>query len=201
MNYDKPFIGAADRNKENILTHLEDIFSTSKLVLEIGSGTGQHAVHFAPRLWHLKWQTSDVKSNLAGIASWLKDSECPNLLNPIELDIRNWPVLGSRYDGIFSSNVIHYIEEDYVPLFFEKSAETLNSRGMLVLYGPFKEERQYSSEGDLQLDLMLKSENGKYGLRDLENLFTLASEAGLTFLKKIQLPANNKLITWLKDKE
>jgi len=195
---DKPFIGAAERNKGYILNHLKDIFSQCSSVLEVGSGTGQHAVHFAPQLRHLEWQTSDLATNLKGISAWLRDYPYPNLPIPIELDIKDWPQLNQKYDGIFASNVIHYIEHRFVPEFFRHSAETLNLNGLLAMYGPFKEQDQYSSDGDLQLDLMLKSENNYFGLRNLEDLYDTAAAYGFMSASKIDLPANNKLVFWAR---
>ena len=196
----KPFISAADRNKGCILSHLENLFSNSSKVLELGSGTGQHAVHFAKKLGHLTWQTSDLKHNLSGISAWITDSHCQNLLEPIELDVRKWPSLTGRYDAIYSSNTIHYIEEKYVPTFFNESANSLSVGGTFVLYGPFKLNGSYSSEGDLQLDLFLKQENEHYGLRDMNDLCAIALNSGMSLTEKIDLPANNKLIVWSKEK-
>ena len=196
---DKPIIGAAERNKKYILECLKDVLFECTSVLEIGSGTGQHAVYFAPALRHLKWQPSDLSVNLKTISAWCADYPAINLLPPVEIDIRNWLEPEEKYDAIFASNVIHYIENKYVEGFFAMSKRVLSMPGILVLYGPFKQGNQYSSEGDTNLDLMLKSENKSFGIRNIEDLIYLASKFDFVFGGKINLPANNKLIYWITE--
>ena len=195
---EKPFIGAAERNKEYIFEHLTEIFSGFTTVLEVGSGTGQHAVYFASKLKHLFWQPSDLSERLPGIAAWCEESLTENIFKPMELDISAWPNFTEKYDAVFASNVIHYIESRYVDKFFEGSKNTLKSNGLVVLYGPFKHNNEYSSVGDEQLDLLLKSENKSFGIRNLEELKNVACLHNFEFLKSIHLPANNKLVCWKK---
>ena len=116
----------------------------------------------------------------------------------MELDISAWPNFTEKYDAVFASNVIHYIESRYVDKFFEGSKNTLKSNGLVVLYGPFKHNNEYSSIGDEQLDLLLKSENKSFGIRNLEELKNVACLHNFEFLKSINLPANNKLVCWKK---
>ena len=109
-----------------------------------------------------------------------------------------WPNFKEKYDAVFASNVIHYIESRYVDKFFEGSKNTLKSNGLVVLYGPFKNKNEYSSVGDEQLDLLLKSENKSFGIRNLEELKNVACLHNFEFLESINLPANNKLVCWKK---
>ena len=164
----------------------------------MGSGTGQHAVYFASKLKHLFWQPSDLSERLPGIAAWCEESFTENIFKPMELDISAWPNFTEKYDAVFASNVIHYIESRYVDKFFEGSKNTLKSNGLVVLYGPFKHNNKYSSVGDEQLDLLLKSENKSFGIRNLEELKNVACLHNFEFLESINLPANNKLVCWKK---
>ena len=198
---EKPFIGAADRNKKYILEQLIELFSDCDSVLELGSGTGQHAVYFVDELRHLLWQPSDLSARLPGIAAWCGESPANNLLPPIELDIRDWPKLGQKYHAIFASNLVHYIEKRYLRVFFEESRKVLESGGILVLYGPFKQYNNYSSPADMQLDLMLRSENESFGIRTLEELVQVAGQQGMDLFKLISMPANNKLVCWKERSE
>ena len=136
---EKPFIGAAERNKEYIVEHLTEIFSDFTTVLEVGSGTGQHAVYFASQLKHLFWQPSDLSERLPGIAAWCEESLTENIFKPMELDISAWPNFTEKYDAVFASNVIHYIESRYVDKFFEGSKnEGLRDRLKAIVETPFK---------------------------------------------------------------
>ncbi len=195
---EKPFIGAAERNKEYIFEQLKELFSGFTTVLEVGSGTGQHAVYFSSKLKHLSWQPSDLSQCLSGISAWCNETPMANLLAPMELDISKWRGLTKRYDAVFASNVIHYIESGYIEKFFFGSRKALKSNGFLVLYGPFKHDNEYSSVGDKQLDVMLKLENKSFGIRNLEELKQTACLHDFELFKSINLPANNKLLCWKK---
>ena len=117
MTVDKPFAPACDRNRAPILGVLRGLLADRRSVLEVGSGTGQHAVHFAATLQHLRWQTSDLRANLPGICLWLADAALPNTPAPIALDVaKDWPV--AQYDAVYSANTLHIMRLAEVQAFF-----------------------------------------------------------------------------------
>jgi hypothetical protein len=195
----KPYSQACENNKQPILTQLEIHFSESCKVLEIGSGTGQHAVYFAPKLPHLIWQTSDQPHYHTGIQAWL--AECPaelttgNLIAPIPLTIgqSSWPELG--IDAVFTANTTHIMQSNEAKLMMQLVAEKLPHRGVFCQYGPFNIDGKFTSNSNYQFDHHLKAE-GCGGIRDIEELQRWAS--GLELLERISMPANNFLLVWRK---
>jgi cyclopropane fatty-acyl-phospholipid synthase-like methyltransferase len=192
----KPYAEACDRNREPILSVLKPLIKDSRTVLEIGSGTGQHAVYFAKHMTHLVWQCSDLVENLPGIESWVGDSGLPNLNPPIELDVAayNWGHL--KYDVIFSANVVHIMSWDHVQDFIIGAAKSLGNAGLLVFYGPFNYEGNYTSDTNRAFDGWLKGRDPTSGIRNFEDIDRLASVAGLKLLGDIEMPANNRILYW-----
>ncbi len=197
MTIEKPFCQPCENNKHAILEQLQHAFKDCKNVLEIGSGTGQHAVFFAENLKHLVWQTSDQTENHKGINSWIDEHPSPNVKRPIELDVTSstWP---AYVDGIFTANTCHIMPWPVVELMFKGVSQTLTSQGILALYGPFCYNQQFTSEGNARFDQHLKASNPEQGIRDIEAMHSLAKEVGLTLLDDIDMPANNRLLLWQK---
>ena len=139
----KPHSEACERNREPILNALRQWFTQPGIALEIGAGTGQHAVHFATHLPHLQWQPTDCEANLAGIGLWVSEAALPNLRAPIKLDVRDsqWPVETADY--AFSANTSHIMGWPEVELMFAGLAGVLRTRGMFCLYGPFNREGRF----------------------------------------------------------
>ncbi len=193
----KPFSQACENNKDPILAVLSRIFADKKLVLEIGSGTGQHATYFAPRLPHLKWQPSDRGANLAGIKQWSSEVRATNLLTPIELDVTQtlWP---SGFDAIFSANTAHIMSWAMVMQTFAKLKTLLPNEGIYALYGPFNYDGRFTSESNRAFDGMLRQSNPDQGIRDIEAVNRLAQSAGLKLIEDNEMPANNRLLVWQK---
>ncbi|WP_323846195.1 DUF938 domain-containing protein [Microbulbifer magnicolonia] len=188
------------RNREPILAQLRRLLADSRTVLEVGSGTGQHAVYFAPRLPHLVWQTSDRAENLPGIRAWLAQEPADNLRAPLELDVDDdWPSIS--VDTIFSANTLHIMSADSVRQFFHKLPRVLQPGGRLVVYGPMKIAGQYIGPSNADFDQWLKERDPLSGIRDLEWLDQLALAAGLEREELHYLPANNQLIVWRKKTE
>jgi cyclopropane fatty-acyl-phospholipid synthase-like methyltransferase len=193
----KPTAPACERNRQPILDHLQTIFTDVGQVLEVGSGTGQHAVFFAQHLSHLHWQPSDRAENLAGIAAWCSDAQLPNLRMPLELDIdKPWPL--KTVDAIFSANTLHIMNWRQVQVFFKELALHLAAGGKLVVYGPFNYNGRYTSESNAQFDKWLKLQSPYSAIRDFEAVDALAKAAGLTLVADHEMPANNRLLHWVK---
>jgi SAM-dependent methyltransferase len=192
---DKPFSEACERNKAPILEVLRELYEPVRRVLEVGSGTGQHAVHFAAALPQLVWQCSDVAANLPGIRLWLDDAALPNLPPPIELDINQpWPE--GRYDAVFTANTLHIMGWVEVEKLFAGLGRLLPPRGLFTAYGPFNIGGRYTSDSNARFDAALRSVDPRRGIRDLEAVDALAGRAGLTRLADRPLPANNRCVTW-----
>ena len=193
----QPYSKACENNKEPILAILKSAFSNVSNVLEIGSGSGQHAVHFAPALPHLVWQTSDVVRNHQGMMAWLNAFPADNLLPPLALDLNDeWQI--ARYDAIFTANTLHIVNQSLVTSFFDKTAKHLNVGGKLCIYGPFNYAGKFTSESNAEFDNWLKIKSPECGIRDFEWICELANEAQLELVKDHEMPANNRLLEFIK---
>ena len=191
----KPFSAACERNRDPILAVLREHFAHVRNVFEIGSGTGQHAVHFAAALPHLVWQASDVAAHLSGIRMWLDEAGLPNTPAALEFDV-NGAGPGRRFDAVYTANTLHIMGWAEVEKLFAMLPALLDPRGLLVVYGPFKRDGQFSGEGDARFDISLRDADPRRGIRDLEAVHALARAAGLAPVDDRALPANNRCITW-----
>lgn len=191
----KPYAAACERNREPILDVLREYFADPGRVLEIGSGTGQHAVFFAAALPHLTWQTSDVRGNLAGIRAWLNHAALPNTPSPLELDVAGeWPAAG--FDGIFSANTLHIMRWREVETMFMRLRSIARPHARLAIYGPFNYGGRYTSTSNADFDAWLKERSAHQGIRDFEAVDELAAEAGFALLADRAMPANNRCLVW-----
>jgi SAM-dependent methyltransferase len=192
----KQFSTACERNREPILAVLRDIFSARRRVLEIGSGTGQHAVFFGAHLPHLEWQTSDLPHNHASIIAWQQEAQLPNVLPPFALDTGcvDWPDL--QFDAIFSANTCHIMAWHDVQSMFAGAGRILPAGGVLCIYGPFNYGGQFTSNSNAQFDAALRAQAPHMGIRDIEAINALALAQGLTSQGDFTMPANNRLLVW-----
>jgi SAM-dependent methyltransferase len=192
----KPYAESSEKNKAPILAELRAIFADRKRVLEIASGTGQHAVHFARELPHLTWQPSELHQNLAGIQSWLDEAQLPNVLAPLAIDVNDehWPV--SSVDAIFNANTVHIISWPEVERMFAHIAQIIEPGGYLCLYGPYNYNGKFTSESNARFDAWLKARNPNSGVRDFEAVDRLAASHGLDLLRDIEMPSNNRILVW-----
>ena len=191
----RPYAQAAEQNKHVILDAIRPWLRGE--VLEIGSGSGQHAVYFASQAADISWQTSELAVNLAGIESWIEDSGLDNLLAPIELDVMgSWP--DHRYDFIFSANCFHIMAKDAVARCIEGIGDCLKPGGVFALYGPFNYHGDYTSESNARFDQMLRARDPESGIRDFEWIAQLAGAAELELLEDVAMPANNRTLIWKK---
>ena len=193
----KPFAESCEKNKEPILEVLQEIFADSKRVLEIASGTGQHAVHFGSALPHLVWQPSELPKNLEGIQAWLDEAHLPNVLPPVALDVNDvhWPV--ESVDAIFNANTVHIISWPEVERLFVHITEVIEPGGYVCFYGPYNYDGKFTSESNERFDGWLKSRDPNSGVRDFEAVNALAASHGLELLRDIAMPSNNRMLVWI----
>ncbi len=194
----KPYSDACDRNRDPILAVLKDWFLTPGVVLEIGAGTGQHAIYFAQHLPHLTWISTDREENLEGIRQWFGEAALPNLQGPLKLNVCDeiWPVREATY--AFSANTAHIMSWPEVEAMFAGVSVALDAGGKFCLYGPFNRNGQFTSESNRAFDEMLRSRSPGMGIRDDQALLTLARRCELTFAADYSMPARNRLLVWTK---
>ena len=189
---DRLFSTACERNREPILEVLRDVFPERGLVLEVASGTGMHAVHFAAGLPGVTWQPSDRGADaLASVEAWRAHAGLANVLAPIELDVtrRPWPV--ERADALFNANMIHISPFACTEGLIEGAAAVLADGAPMVLYGPYKIGGEHTAPSNEAFDQSLRGRDPSWGIRDLEEVQRLAAAAGLVFERRVQMPANN----------
>lgn len=194
----KPYSQACENNKEPILAVLRRVFADRKQVLEIGSGTGQHAVHFARHLPQLIWQTADLSANHAGIRAWLAEVQLPNLKAPITLDAEQAEWSLQPVDAVFSANTLHIMSWPQVQKTFAKLPSIMQTSFTLAIYGPFNYQGKFTSDSNRNFDAWLKSVAPHQGIRDFEAVQALAEGIGLELLEDNAMPANNRLVVWQK---
>lgn len=201
----KPHAPACDRNREPILSVLRQYFGDRRQVLEIGSGTGQHAVHFAAALPWLRWQASDHPDRLAGISQWLDEAGLPNTPPPIALQAGDGPAHGlvpppprpaGGYDAVFSANTLHIMGWPQVQALFAGLPAVMAEDALLVVYGPFNEGGRYTSQSNREFDDWLKARDPASGIRDAGEVDALARQVGLRLVADIAMPANNRCRVW-----
>eukprot|EP01134_Creolimax_fragrantissima_P000788 CFRG0788T1 len=215
-SFTKPFTAVCERNKapilEALLKYMPEYVGTT--VLEIGSGTGQHAVHFAAALPSVTWLPTDTIEHLPGITAWVVDAEIPNLREPKLLDVtnpQNWKKLRKEESAIrvaFTANTMHIIPWDGIVKLFQEVKETIDAGqndstpGRFFVYGPMNYNNKYTSEGNRKLDEYLKDEYGdKAGIRDIQDIVNIAStEASLHLEADITMPSNNRLLCFSTSK-
>ena len=226
MVSDKPFSPASERNRDPILEVLRVHFAGRRHVLEIGSGTGQHAVHFAAALPWLVWQCSDRAEYLPGVRAWLDEAGLPNTPAPIELDVASerWPLPAALlplppageangrtneqphrfdarpFDALFSANTLHIMGWDEVEAFFAGLGTVLAEEATVVVYGPFNYGGDYTSDSNREFDGWLKARDPRSGIRDFEAIDALAREIGLRLSADVAMPANNRCLVWRLDR-
>ena len=183
---------AAVRNREPILLVLRDTLPRSAYVLEIASGTGEHAVWFCNALPELTWQPTDHDPDaLKSIAAWRELARPPNLLPPLRLDAAagTWPV--TQADAVVAINMVHIAPWSAIQGLVAGAARTLSEGGLLLLYGPFREGGAHTSAGNAAFDADLRARDASWGIRDLEEVSKLASRHGFDAPARIAMPANN----------
>jgi len=190
---------AADRNKGPILEIIAKELAHTRRVLEIGSGTGQHALYFAARLPHISWQPSDTGEYLPELRERIRREGSTNLHAGLELDVRGnpWPIeAAGAVDGVFSANTLHIMSWSSVQDFFRGVGRVLGNPGVLCIYGPFRYGGRYTSDSNATFDDYLRNRDPDSGIRDFEAVDELARQQGLVLAADHAMPANNQLLVW-----
>lgn len=192
----KPYAESCAQNREPILAVLRRVFADRRRVLEIASGTGQHAVHFGAGLPHLTWQTSELPEHHAGIRAWLDEAGLANVLAPVALNVNDpaWPVTG--FDAVFNANTVHIVAWPAVERMFAGIGRVLGAGGVLCLYGPFNYDGAFTSASNARFDAWLKARDPASGVRDFEALDRLARAQGLSLVEDVEMPVNNRTLVW-----
>lgn len=199
---DKPHSPACERNRAPILDVLGVHFAGRERVLEIGSGSGQHAVYLAEHLPHLLWQASDAPAYLPGIRAWLDEAALPNTPAPIALQSvvghGLHPLPDARFDAVFSANTLHIMGWPQVEALFAGLPGVLMPKGdaRLAIYGPFNYRGDYTSASNREFDGWLKARDRASGIRDFEAVDALAAAQGFVLIDDIAMPANNRMLIW-----
>ena len=198
-----PFSQACENNKQPILEVLQQELKASTHVLEVGSGTGQHSVYFAPRLTYLTWQTSDVFAHHATINAWHDAYPVHNLYAPLTFDVSRDSVpinevVASPYDAVFTANTLHIMSWSLVSKLFELIGDMLPLNGKFIVYGPFNEKGSYSSASNRQFDHSLRQRDANSGIRHLEDVIDLANTYHLTLSRRYEMPSNNQILVFEK---
>ena len=194
----KPFSASAGRNRAPILEVLSAVFADRRHVLEIGSGTGQHAVHFAAALPQVVWQCADRAPSLPGIRAWLDEAGLPNTPEPLTFDVNDlrWPA--GPFDAVYSANTLHIMSWAEVERLFARLPEIVADDAKLAIYGPFNYGGRFTSDSNAAFDARLRAEAPHMGIRDFEAVDALVRAAGFTLLEDRAMPANNRCLVWTR---
>jgi SAM-dependent methyltransferase len=195
----KPFSESCAQNCDPILAVLRETFADRKQVLEIASGTGQHAVYFGAALPHLTWQTSELPDNHEGIQAWLDEAALSNVLPPVVIDLNDehWPV--GMVDAIFNANTVHIVGWPSVQRMFAGIGRVLAPGGIVCIYGPFNYNGRFTSDSNARFDVWLKNRDPASGVRDFEAVNALAEAQGLRLIDDVEMPVNNRTLIWRRD--
>ena len=196
MTMSKPFSQACENNKGPILEALRTVLTAPGTVLEIGTGTGQHAVHFAAALPHLVWQPSDLPGSEQVCLPWLREQALANIAAPVALDVMDLPWPLGQVDAVFSANTAHIMSWREVEAMFRGIAAITAEGAPFCLYGPFNYGGRHTSESNRRFDESLRSQSRAMSIRDMDDLTRLGAETGLRLESDMEMPANNRLLVW-----
>ena len=197
LNYSR----AADNNKDAILAVLADSMTSPATVLEVGSGSGQHAIHICGSLTQLEWQPAELEGGIAALRTNLTHAALPNVAAPVVLDVRQdpWPV--DVVDCVYTANTLHIMSWPLVLEFMRGVGQVLKAGGSLYVYGPFRYEGAFTTQSNARFDDWLKERDPASGIRDFEALQALATNQGLVLDADVAMPANNQLLAWRRTTE
>lgn len=194
----KPFAESCVQNQQVILDVLKTLFTEPGQVLEIGSGTGQHAVFFSEHMPHLRWQPSDLADQHEGMKLWLEEVSHDRIALPLDIDVDHGPWPLNNVDYIFTANTTHIISASQVEKMFRHVATSLKAGGLFAQYGPFNYNGEYTSESNARFDTWLKQRNPDSCIKHFETLLQLAEANQMELLRDVEMPANNRILVWQK---
>jgi len=195
----KPFSQACERNRIPILKVMQEfITSNDQRLLEVGSGTGQHAVYLAPHFPHMIWVTSDVKENHEGIKMWLSESGAPNIIGPgvFQVGEDNFP--NGNFDVVFTANTFHIMHWYQCEELMDMLGKNLSAGAKVLIYGPFNYNGKYTSDSNREFDESLSKRDPLMGIRDFEEVVRYMEKRAFALLKDNEMPANNRLLVFEK---
>jgi cyclopropane fatty-acyl-phospholipid synthase-like methyltransferase len=196
---DKPFSAAAERNRVPILKVMQEVINSSdRKLLEIGSGTGQHAVYLAPHFPHMIWVTSDLKENHDGIRMWLDESGAPNIIGPgvYQVGLHDFPK--GDFDVVFTANTFHIMSWKECLSLMDQLGKNLHEGSKVLIYGPFNYNGKFTTESNREFDQSLKTKNPSMGIRNFEEVRDYMKQNGFSIIKDNEMPANNRLLVFRK---
>lgn len=197
--FKKPFAPSCERNQQVILEVLEKYLRPEdKTVLEVGSGSGQHAVFMARHLPNILWQPTDVVANHEGIKMWLREAGLKNIQPPLVYEVgkNDWPDF--KADVVFTANTLHIMSLELVDVFLQDVGQYLKVDGRLMIYGPFKYQGEYTTQSNADFDVWLKNIEPERGIRDFEHISALLQRYNINHVADISMPANNQFLVFEK---
>jgi cyclopropane fatty-acyl-phospholipid synthase-like methyltransferase len=196
---EKPFSEACERNRLHILNVMQNLItSDDRKLLEIGSGTGQHAVYLAPHFPHMIWVTSDVKANHAGIKMWLDESGAPNIIGPGEFQVGKDEFPEGDFDVVFTANTFHIMHWKECKTLMKLLGRNLHEGAQVLIYGPFNYNGTFTSPSNEAFDKTLKARDPLMGIRNFEDVVNNMRKNGFSLSKDHEMPANNRLLVFLR---
>jgi hypothetical protein len=195
----KGFAPAAERNRQPILDVLRRVLPPSGLVLEVASGTGQHAIFFSEHLPSLRWQPTDASSEaVQSIGAWVDETARENILAPLDLDVRSpqWPI--ATADALVCINMIHISPWETTEALFHGASKLLAGGAPLITYGPYRLHGEHTAPTNAAFDQSLRSRNARWGVRDIDELLDLGDRTGFTLEERVGMPANNMTLVWMR---
>jgi cyclopropane fatty-acyl-phospholipid synthase-like methyltransferase len=194
---DKPFSPACERNRDPILKVLKDnILPSDRRLLEIGSGTGQHAVYFAPHFPQLEWFPTDLSGNIFGMKKWINEAHIPNLQQPTKLDVAKDDFPKLKFDVVFTANTLHIMHWKDCKSFMKLLGHRLREDSRAIFYGPFKYNGEFTSESNAEFDVNLRANDPLSGIRAFEDVNNNMSKNGFELVHDYEMPANNRMLVY-----
>jgi cyclopropane fatty-acyl-phospholipid synthase-like methyltransferase len=204
MNYsypmsEKPYSPACDRNKDPILNVLKDVITDDdRRLLEIGSGTGQHAVHMAPHFPRLEWYPTDLSKNLKGMSLWFDEFKIASIQKPTRMEVGKDELPKLKFDIIFTANTFHIMHWKEVKSLIKQFGGRLREGARVVIYGPFKYGGEFTSASNEEFDRELKAEDPSSGIRSFEDVNNAMEKNGFELTMDVEMPANNRVLVYTR---
>lgn len=191
----KPYSAACERNQGPILEVFQKvILPTDRRLLEIGTGTGQHAVYLAPHFPQLEWYPTDLSVNIPGMKLWFEEAKIPNIQSPVRLDVGKDDFPKLKFDVVFTANTFHIMHWKECKSFMKLLGNRLREGSRFVVYGPFKYGGEFTSASNAEFDLSLKSRDSLMGIRSFEDVLSNMEKNGFELVEDHEMPANNRML-------